>query len=175
MAPASDTGITRRQLLRLGAGAALLWAWPRGVAAKQLGPEVEGLLEKSGFVYVSPLRAGGAESRCHGEVWYGWFDGSVVLITSKDSWKAHALSRGLGTARIWVGDHGRVGGMTGSEKFRQAPSFDAKARATKDAELLDRLMELYRKKYPDEIGRWESKMRSGFESGERVLIRYEPL
>jgi hypothetical protein len=65
--------------------------------------------------------------------------------------------------------------MTGSEKFRRAPSFDARARTSGDAALLDRLMRLYRTKYPDEIGRWEPRMRSGFESGERVLIRYEPL
>jgi hypothetical protein len=175
MAPGSNARVTRRSLLRLGAGAALLWAWPQRVVAAAVDGEVGALLEKSGFVYVSPLRAGGAESRCHGEVWYGWLDGSVFLVTSKDSWKARALARGLDTARIWVGDHGRVGGLTGSDDFRQAPSFDAKARTTKDAELLDRLMKLYRKKYPGEIGRWEPKFRSGFESGERVLIRYEPL
>ncbi len=185
MAPASDgprarsdrpiTRLTRRELMRLGAGAALLLAWPRGAAARAVDAELGALLEKSGFVYVSPLLANGAESRCHGEVWYGWLDGAVVLITAKDAWKARALTRGRDTARLWVGDHGRVGGMTGSEKFREAPSFDARARAVRDAELLDRLMRLYRTKYPAEIGRWEPRMRSGFESGERVLIRYEPL
>lgn len=167
--------LTRRDLMRLGAGAALLLAWPGRALAKAPAAEVGVLLEKSSFVYVSPLLASGAESRCHGEVWYGWLDGAVVLITSKDAWKAQALVRGRDTARIWVGDHGRVGGLTGSEKFRQAPSFDARAGATRDAALLDRLMRLYRTKYPDEISSWEPRMRSGFESGERVLIRYEPL
>jgi hypothetical protein len=161
--------------MRLGAGAALLLALPGRAAAKTPGAEISALLEKSEFVYVSPLLADGVESRCHGEVWYGWLDGAVVLITSKDAWKARALGRGRGTARIGVGDHGRVGGMTGSEKFRRAPSFDARARTSGDAALLDRLMRLYRTKYPDELGRWEPRMRSGFESGERVLIRYEPL
>jgi hypothetical protein len=178
MAPGSDgpeARLTRRDVLRLGAGAALLLASPGRARAKSPGADADALLEKSAFVYVSPLLADGAESRCHGEVWYGWLDGAVVLITAKDAWKARALARGRDTARIWVGDHGRVGGMTGSEKFRQAPSFDARARASGDAALLDRLMRLYRTKYPDEIGRWEPRMRSGFESGERVLIRYEPL
>jgi hypothetical protein len=161
--------------MRLGAGAALLLAWPGRAVASAPSADVEALLEKSDYVYVSPLLADGAESRCHGEVWYGWFDGAVVLITSKDAWKARALTRGRDTARVWVGTHGRVGGVTGSEKFRAAPSFDAKARTSDDAALLDRLMRLYRKKYPGEIARWEPRMRSGFESGERVLIRYEPL
>jgi len=164
----------RRALAQLGAGAALLWTWPRTALAEAPSAEVATLLEKSGFVYVSPLRADGSESRCHGEVWFAWLDGSVVLITSKDAWKGRALLRGLDGARIWVGDHGRVSGLTGTDAFRQAPSFDAKATRSKDAGLLDRLMLRYREKYPEEIGRWEPRMREGFASGERLLIRYAP-
>lgn len=172
MAPASD--LTRRQLIRLGLGTAAALAWPARSRAAALGADVTALLEKSGFVYVSPLLGSGAESRCHGEVWFGWLDGSVVLITSKESWKARALGRGLVRARIWVGDHGRVGGMLGSDAFRAAPSFDARASEAKDAALLDPLMAIYRKKYPDEIDSWEPRFRSGVASGERILIRYAP-
>jgi hypothetical protein len=172
MAPASE--LTRRQLIGLGLGAAAALAWPARSRAAGLGADVTALLEKSGFVYVSPLLGSGAESRCHGEVWFGWIDGSVVLITSKESWKARALGRGLARARIWVGDHGRVGGMLGSDAFRAAPSFDARASEAKDAALLDRLMAVYRKKYPDEIGGWEPRFRSGLANGERILLRYEP-
>jgi hypothetical protein len=169
-----DAQLTRRDLLALGVGAAAALAWPlRGRAA--LPADVTGLLEKSGFVYVSPLKKDGAESRCHGEVWYGWLDGRVVLITGKSTWKARALERGLARARIWVGDHGRVGRMLGSnEAFRQAPSFEASAARSQDAALLDRLMAAYRAKYPDEIGQWEPRMRAGFANGERVLITYAP-
>jgi hypothetical protein len=167
-------GLTRRELIQLGLGAAAALAWPARSRAAGLGADLTALLEKSGFVYVSPLLASGAESRCHGEVWYGWLEGSVVLITAKDSWKARALARGLSRARIWVGDHGRVRGMLGSEAFRKAPSFEARARQEKDAGVLDRLMPLYRRKYPDEIDTWEPRFRSGVESGERILIRYEP-
>jgi hypothetical protein len=171
----AGAALTRRALIQAGAGALAALAWPgwssRGAA---LPVDVTQLLEKSGFVYVSPLRRDGGESRCHGEVWYGWLDGGVVLITAKSSWKARALGRGLARARIWVGDHGRVGGMLGRDAFREAPSFEASARRERDAALLDRLMALYRKKYLDEIGSWEGKMRSGFQSGERVLIRYAP-
>jgi hypothetical protein len=166
--------LTRRALLGAGAAGALALLWPRRSRAA-LAPDVVALLENSGFVYVSPLKSDGAESRCHGEVWYGWLEGDVVLITSRESWKARALARGLARTRIWVGDHGRVGRLIGSnEAFRAAPSFEAKAAESRDATLLDRLMASYREKYPAEIASWEPRMRAGFANGERVLIRYTP-
>jgi len=168
-----DARITRRQLLGLSAGALAALAWPLPARAL-LAADVAALLERSGFVYVSPLKSDGSESRCHGEVWYGWLDADVVLITSQTSWKARALARGLERTRIWVGDHGRVGRVLGSSDFRKGPSFEARAQRSQDAALLDRLMATYRRKYPNEIGSWESRMRSGFESGERILIRYTP-
>ncbi len=166
---------TRRELLQLGVAFVAALAWPGRLRAA-LAPSVAALLERSGFVYVSPLKKDGAESRCHGEVWYGWLDGSVVLITARTSWKAQALTHGLQRARIWVGDHGRVGRVLGSgDAFREAPSFEARAEQSKDAALLERLMTTYRRKYPKEIASWESRMRAGFESGERLVIRYTPL
>ncbi len=171
----------RRRFLRAAglalAASALPWNTLRVRAdeAKPLPDEVIALLGKSGLVYVSPLRSDGSESTCHGEVWYGWLDGAVVLITGMDRWKSQALARGLDRARIWVGDHGPWKKMVGrSEAFRKAPSFDAKVTRSQDAELLDRLMKLYWKKYPEEFGKWEQKMRAGFASGERVLLRYVP-
>src|SRR5262245_16418362 len=174
-ARASSLRVTRRELIRLGFGAAVALAWPARSRAAGVGSDVAALLEKSGFVYVSPLLASGAESRCHGEVWFGWLDGGVVLITSKDSWKARALGRGLARARVWVGDHGRVGRVLGSDAFRAAPSLAAHVQQEKDRAVLDRLMAVYRTKYPAEIASWEPRMRAGFESGERILIRYEPV
>ena len=73
-------------------------------------------LESSPFVYVSPLRSDGSESACHGEVWFGWIDGAVVLITSEGTWKARSAARGLDRARIWVvhcsSEHRRHNGGT---------------------------------------------------------------
>jgi hypothetical protein len=136
---------------------------------------LEGALERSPYVYVSPLRADGSESRCHGEVWFAWLDGAVVVITGSERWKARALARGLDRARIWVGDHGAWKGMLGAnEEFRKAPAFDARAALAKDPKLLDRLLGSYERKYPDEIGRWREKFRQGFADGSRVLIRYAP-
>lgn len=131
-------------------------------------------LEKSGFVYISPLRSDGSESTCHGEVWFAWLDGAVVINTAPGTWKARALERGLDRARIWVGDHGRWKGLLGtSDAFRQAPHFDARVRSVRDEALLDRLLAAYERKYPDEIGAWRHRMRSGYHEGKRLLLRYE--
>jgi hypothetical protein len=162
--------IDRRSFLGCSLGLLLApAAWARAA-------ELDSALDESGLVYVSPLRADGSESTCHGEVWFGWIDGAVVLITGRDRWKARALRKGLDRARIWAGDHGqwkRMGVMRNQE-FRKAPSFEAKAEFSKDAALLDRLIALYETKYPDEIGSWRDRFRSGFADGSRVLIRYVP-
>jgi len=132
--------ITRRELIELGAGALAALARPLRARAA-LAPDVAGLLERSGFVYVSPLKSDGSESSCHGEVWYGWLDADVVLITSRTSWKARAVARGLERTRIWVGDHGRVGRVLGSgDAFRKGPSFEARGQKSGDAALLERLL-----------------------------------
>jgi hypothetical protein len=147
---------------------------PRNARAKEALPTA--LLESSPFVYISPLRSDGSESTCHGEVWYGWIDGAVVINTAPTTWKSRALAKGRDRARIWVGDHGRVKQVIGSsDAFRSAPHFDARGESVKqDTQLLDRLLALYEKKYPREIASWRDKMRSGYQSGERLLLRYTP-
>ncbi len=150
---------------------------PRALA-RAAAPDalLETALERSPYVYVSPLRVDGRESTCHGEVWFGWLGGAVVVITGSERWKARALGRGLDRARIWVGDHGTWKGMLGAnEEFRKAPSFDARAAIARDAQLLDRLLATFDRKYPEEIGSWRDKMRQGFADGTRVLIRYTPV
>ena len=159
-------------------GATTLLGWP--VSALPGGPSglsaaLEEKLASSPYVYVSPLLSDEAESTCHGEVWYGWIDGSVVVITSTKSWKARSVARGLGSARIWVGDYGRWKQLIGrNEDFRAGPSFDARAAVTKDPKLLETLIAHYETRYPDEIGKWRDGMRGGFHDGTRILIRYTP-
>jgi hypothetical protein len=177
MARASD--LDRRQFLAAAAGAAAWLVAPGRALAKGAPPEALPLLETSKFVYVSPLLASGAESSCHGEVWFGWLDDAVVVNTRRGTWKTRALrDRKLERARVWVGDHGRwKTGITGSgrnEAFRQAPHFDARASFESDRGLLDRLLAQYEDKYAGEFGRWREDMRTGVYSGARVLIRYEP-
>jgi|SRR5690606_5785551 len=177
MAPASE--LDRRGFLAAAAGAATWLLAPGRARAKGVPEAALPLLESSPFVYISPLRKDGSESTCHGEVWFGWLDDSVVINTRRGTWKTVALrDRGLDRARIWVGDHGAwktglVGGGR-NEAFRSAPSFDARARFETDRAVLDRLLALYETKYEGGFGRWREDMRTGFYSGQRVLIRYEP-
>jgi len=157
------------------AALALPWLSPAARAASALPEPARRALETSPYVYVSPLRRDGSESACHAEVWFAWLDGAVVLITARTGWKCRALAHGLDRARLWVGDHGRWRGLLGhNEAFRGAPSFVARAEESKDAALLDRLLAAYERKYPDEIPRWRDRMRAGFVSGERALLRYVP-
>jgi len=176
------SALDRRSFLRallvaaagpLGLGGALRRA---RAADASLPAETRRLLETSPYVYVSPLLADGSESTCHGEVWYGWIDGRVALITSREAWKARSLRRGLDTARLWVGDHGRWKRLLGrNEGFRQAPHFEARVEAVKDPALVDRLLAIYDEKYPEEIGDWRDRMKRGTATGERVLLLYTPL
>jgi len=177
--PSATPCIARRDLLGLGLTGFAALALPRFAAARTpsssaastgLGHELAG----SEFVYISPFRSDGSESKCHGEVWYGWLDDAVVIVTSKTTWKARALQRGLDQARVWVGNHGRwktwYGGR--NEQFRSAPSFRAQAEFTREPELLERLMALYATKYPDEFDDWGPRQRAGIADGSRILIRY---
>jgi len=166
----------------LSASLALL-LWPLAgrskepAAVRALPEPLAEALEKSPFVYVSPLRADGSESSCHGEVWYAWLGGAVVLNTASDTWKSRALARGLDRARVWVGDHGTwkrpLGGR--NEAFRAAPHFEARAERSTDAALLDLLLARFGEKYPGEIASWRDDMRQGFHDGSRLLIRYQPV
>lgn len=179
-APESDLpgsgGLDRRTFL---GGAAVLvlapWAARAEDAPGALPPDTLAALEKSGFVYVSPLLGDGSESTCHGEVWYGWIDSAVYLTTSPTSWKARAAARGL-DARIWVGDHGLWKRPLGrNEAFRAAPHFDARVKAVKDAAAHAELMRIFARKYGAEFtGTWKPRMEKGYADGSRVLLRYEP-
>jgi len=167
--------LDRREFVRGALGAATLLLLPSGRARAGLPEGAVETLEASPYVYVSPLRKDGSESTCHAEVWFAWLDGAVVVTVASDRWKARSIERGLGRARVWVGDYGRWKGVgTRNEAFRKGPTFDARATAVQDEALLDRLLAVYARKYPDEIGRWDAKMRAGHTDGSRVLIRYEP-
>jgi hypothetical protein len=168
--------IDRRRFLAASASVAL-WPLLGGRSARAADALPTALLESSPFVYISPLHKDGGESKCHSEVWYAWIDGAVVINTAPTTWKSRALAAGRDRARIWVGDHGRVKQMIGSnDAFRSAPHFDAKVESVKGGEpLLERLLTVYEKKYPREIGTWRNTMRDGYRSGQRLLLRYTPV
>ena len=130
-------------------------------------------LGASSYVYISPLKSDGAESRCHGEVWFSFDEGAVLIATSSEGWKARALGKGLTTTRVWVGDHGRV--SSDGEKFRAGPTFEATASRDTDPAAFERLLASFGTKYPDEWGKWEPRFRKGYTDGSRVVIRYTPV
>jgi hypothetical protein len=167
--------LTRRELLGTAlTGAGVLLLAPRTLAAGGLSPELVGELEKSPLVYISPLRQDGSESRCHGEIWFAWEGGSVVVVTSRDAWKARALARGLERARIWVADYGRIR-RDAAGKLAKAPHFAARGRIDRDPAAFGRVVPIYARKYPDEwASKWEPRFEQGMADGSRVLIRYTP-
>ena len=159
-------------MVGLAAGVLAPLGYPRAARAASLRSE----LETSPFVYVSPLRSDGSESRCHAEVWYAWIDGAVVMTVASDRWKATAISRGLDKARIWVGDYGRwKGWISHNERFRQGPSFLATGEQVRDPALFEQLMAAYEVRYPEEIGQWRGRMRQGQQDGSRIVLRYRPV
>ncbi|HKJ23459.1 MAG TPA: hypothetical protein VKB65_01460 [Myxococcota bacterium] len=181
--------ISRRAFV---AGALALWAAPWRARAGTPAPPIAGLvgpdgkvvpelaaaLEKVEFVYVNPRLADGSPSTCHAEVWFAWLDGTVVTTTARDGWKARAQARGLDRARLWFGNFGRwksrIAGAR-NEAFRRGPNFEARVTREHDPALLERVLAVYARKYPAEIGRWRERMRREVASGERVILRYRPL
>jgi hypothetical protein len=177
----AQSGIDRRTFL--GATALALVA-PRiafaepALAAPTLPEPALQQLGTSKFVYVSPLKKDGSESTCHGEVWFAWLDGCVLVNSRRGTWKVKAIQSGLDRARIWAGDYGRwkapLGG-TPSDAFRKGPTFDAHASFETDRKWNDQLIALYDTKYGDDFARWHEDMQTGFYSGQRMLIRYKPV
>lgn len=173
--------VSRRQVLFFAAGTLVLPYVAAEVLAAhhegggRLDRSVLGLLENSPYVYVSPLRTDGQESRCHGEVWYGWYEGSVFLTTETKTWKARSVKSGLNAARLWVGNYGRWKRTLGKNNdFMAGPSFDALASISNDSNQLSRLFEELARKYPKGFPKWEKKMKKGHSEGSRVLLRYTP-
>ena len=176
MASLADHGLSRRDFLRAltAAGAALLLP-PGRLRADQvfaLPEATRAALEKSRLIYLSPLRSDGAESECHGEVWYVRDGAELLVVTAADRWKALAVRRGLDGARIWVGDFGQWKKSDG--RFKTGPSFLAKARFDAEDSVIEAALAAFGVKYPDEWGKWEPRFRKGLADGSRVLIRYRP-
>ncbi len=167
----------RRELLKSGGILLATVAFPfRGARAEggfRVPAATTRVLGKSPLVYVSPLKSDGAESRCHGEVWYFLDGGDVVLATATDAWKSRALRLGLDRARIWVGDYGPASSADG--RFREGPSFLAEASIDADPATFERLLADFGRKYPASWEKWEPRFRSGYGDGSRRVIRYRPI
>ncbi len=165
----------RRELLKGSAALAGLVLLPgRGRSEEYALPAgTRNLLASSALVYISPLLSDGRESRCHGEVWFFFDKGDVVISTGRSTWKGRALEGGKDRARVWVGDFGR--GDDVGDRYRAGPTFTTRAREDRDGDSFIRLLSAFGKKYPDAWGKWEPRFKKGFEDHSRLLIRYSPI
>lgn len=175
---ADREGVTRRTLLS-GAAVTLgaLALLPRALRAEdakfELPKKTVLALEKSKLVYVSPLKSDGKESKCHGEVWYFWDRGAVVLATATKGWKTRAVKGGKSKARIWVGDFGPY--SSAGEKIALAPTFLASAAVDTDSAAFERLLASYAIRYADEWSKWKPNFESSYKDRSRTVIRYTPI
>jgi len=171
-----DPRLSRRGFLRsaAAAGAALLLS-PGRLRAEEafaLPETTRAALGQSPLIYLSPLRGDGAESTCHGEVWFVQDGAELLVVTASDGWKARAVRRGLDRARIWVGDFGqwkRAGG-----RYKEGPTFLATARFDAKDSVIETALAAFGAKYPEEWDKWEPRFRKGLADGSRVLVRYRP-
>jgi len=137
--------------------AATAWA---AVAWAAFSPAIESALAKAQYVYVQSERKSG-ELGQPAEIWFYAEDGAVYVGTRPASWRVRRVKAGRTRARVAVGAPG-------------GPAFDATASLVKDAALEQRLMDAFAKQYPEGWKRHEAGFREGFESGERVLVKYTP-
>jgi hypothetical protein len=166
--------LTRRQLMLATAasgGLALLSRPAIGKAYTLPAPTRQALAE-SPLVYISPLKSGGEESRCHGEVWFYVDRGDVIVGSEVSTWKVRAVQGGLNKARLWVADHGPQ--WRALNRYRSAPNFLARVEVDSSESTYEGLMESYAQRYRDEWGAWEERFRKQYKDGTRVLLRYSP-
>ena len=167
-----DHVVGRRSFLVAGAYAGVgLFLPVLGRAAETPGT-LHKAIAKSQLVYISALKSDGGESRCHAEVWFAPDGKDLLVVTSPERWRAAAISKGLTSARLWVGEHGVW--KESKHDFRAAPTCVAGAKFEKDPKIHVRGLSAFGKKYPDEWAKWGPRFEKGLASGERVMIRYTP-
>jgi hypothetical protein len=169
--------LTRREVLVAGATALASLAWVSPAFAADEGFRVSeatrAALGESSLLYVSPLHKNGSESSCHGEVWYFVDGNAVVIATAADRWKVRAIRSGRDRARVWVGDHGPV--WRAGKRYRDAPSFLARAEIDDDKAVFERLMQAFAERYADEWSKWKPRFDKGYADGSRLVVRYTPI
>ncbi|MBW2292385.1 MAG: hypothetical protein JRG94_08735 [Deltaproteobacteria bacterium] len=165
-------GISRRGFLHAGLVAGVSIALPFRAHGFERSKALGEAIEKSTLVYVTPLLSNGSESRCHAEVWFADDAGDLLVVTNPERWRAAAISRGLKTARLWVGDYGLW--KKSAERYREAPGCVAQGRIESDPAVHARALEVFGKKYTAEWDKWGPRFKDGLASGDRVLIRYTP-
>jgi hypothetical protein len=142
---------------RLAAGAVLAIA---AIAWAALPPDVDKTLRDAKYVYIQSERKSGEWSK-PAEIWF-YYDGSAVYVgTRPASWRVKRIKAGRKKARIAVGKP-------------DGPRFDAVGEVKHDAAVEEKLMAEYARKYADGWKEHADGFRSGFKSGDRVLVKYTP-
>jgi hypothetical protein len=134
-----------------------------GLAAGSLAafpPDVAKALHDAKYVYIQSERKSGEWSK-PAEIWFYADDDAVYVGTRPASWRVKRIKAGRKKARIAVGKP-------------DGPKFDAVGELRHDAAVEEKLMAAYAKKYPDGWSEHAEGFRSGFKSGDRVLVRYTP-
>lgn len=119
------------------------------------------LLAKSSLIYIATVRKSGDQSKAV-PIWFTTTDdGSVLINTSPNSWKAKRIRRGS-PALIWIGK-------------ADGPAFIGKAAITNDPKDLDKIVADYPKKYTIAwIGLFRPS-RAKYEAGTSVAIKITPM
>jgi hypothetical protein len=145
---------------RRSLAAAALVAVLLAPALAALAPETERALRDSQYVYVQSERKTG-QLGAPAEIWYWWDGHAVYLGTRPVSWRVRRIKAGRTRARIAVGK-------------ADGPAFDATGALVHDAALEEKLMAEFARKYGNAWASHADAFRSGFKSGDRVLVRYTP-
>jgi len=125
-----------------------------------VSPALDHALRDSKYVYIQSERKSGQLGK-PAEIWF-FYDGTAVYVGTRPStWRVRRIKAGRRRARIAVGKS-------------DGPAFDATGELVHDAAIETRLMDEYARKYPEGWTRFADSFRSGFKSGERVLVRYTP-
>jgi hypothetical protein len=152
--------------------AALTTTWPRPVRAN-LPEATQAALRESDVIYLTPLKADGAESRCKAEIWFVEDEGAMYLVTSAQAWRARAIAQGLTRARVWVGEFGTW--TDAKDAFRAAPMLETVGSRVTDEQAQARVLERMGEKYRLSWLVWGPRFRNGLADGSRVMLQYVPV
>jgi hypothetical protein len=137
---------------------ALLVALP--ALGAELTAEQEKALDEAKYIYVQSERASGQLSK-PAEIWFMAAGDDVYVGTRPDSYRVKRIKAGRTRARVAIGS-------------ADGPAYEATASLSTDQAMEQRLLADFAKKYPDGWKTHAENFTKGFETGERVLVKYTP-
>jgi len=130
------------------------------VLAGTLTAEQRAALEKATYVYVQSERASGELGK-PAEIWFLVVGDDVYVGTKPTTHRVKRIQAGRTRARVAIGS-------------ADGPAYDAVASLSTDEAMEQRLLADFAKKYPDRWPTHAEGFTKGFETGERVLVKYSP-